>query len=273
MASGFTMGAARSAACALTVCAALFASGCATPPGEHGAATHEADPWEPLNRPIFEINRQLDRFVLEPAAIVYTAAVPILWRDALHGILVNMRLPVSIANALLQADRDRFARAFGRFAINTTFGVGGIIDVAGNAGLEHVDEDFGQTLAVWGMESGPYLMLPLFGPATVRDGAGRVVDVLFDPVSYMVAGSAGSLSGPPFMAVSAVDRRSRSLESFAEIERNTIDLYAAVRSAYLQRRRKQVFDGAPLSGEDPLPTALKGEYDGLFQIMLEDDFE
>lgn len=235
-------------------CALLLAA-CATPPVDDpiALAEYEAanDPLEPLNRQIFEVNLFLDRILLKPAAQAYVWLFPVELRDAIHNIITNADEPVNFANAVLQGDAGRAATAFGRLAINTTLGVGGMIDVATDLGLEPVEEDFGQTLAVWGVGSGPYLVLPIFGPATVRDGFGRVGDFFFDPLTYVLWNTDKDYIGPSILATTALDLRSRNLDTLDEIERTSVDFYATIRSLYQQRREDLINNGVSPDDEDP----------------------
>jgi len=228
---------------------------CATPPVDDpiALAEYEAanDPLEPLNRKVFEVNLFLDRILLKPAAQAYVWLFPIEFRDAVHNIITNADEPVNFANAVLQGDAGRAATAFGRLAINTTLGVGGMIDVASDLGLDPVEEDFGQTLAVWGLDSGPYLVLPLFGPATVRDGFGRVGDFFFDPLTYVLWNTDKDYIGPSILATTAFDLRSRNLDTLDEIERTSVDFYATIRSLYQQRRDDLINNGITPDDEDP----------------------
>ncbi len=240
---------------AALVAGALMLAACATPPEDDpiALAEYEAnnDPFEPINREIFDINLFLDRILLKPAAQAYVWLFPVEFRDAIHNILTNADEPVNFANAVLQGDAERAATAFGRLAINTTLGVGGMIDVASDLGLEPVEEDFGQTLAVWGIDSGPYLVLPIFGPATVRDGFGRVGDFFFDPLTYVLWNTDKDYIGPSILATTALDLRSRNLDTLDEIERTSVDFYATIRSLYQQRREDLINNGVTLEDEDP----------------------
>ena len=240
---------------AAVVAGLVVLAACATPPEDDpiALAEYEAnnDPFEPLNREIFDINLFFDRILLKPAAQAYVWLFPVEFRDAVHNILTNADEPVNFANAVLQGDAGRAATAFGRLAINTTLGVGGMIDVASDLGLEPIEEDFGQTLAVWGLDSGPYLVLPLFGPATVRDGFGRVGDFFFDPLTYVLWNTDKEYIGPSILATTALDLRSRNLDTLDEIERTSVDFYATIRSLYQQRREDLINNGVTPDDEDP----------------------
>jgi ABC-type transporter lipoprotein component MlaA len=149
-------------------------------------AQDENDPLEPVNRAVFQFNRVLDGLILEPAALMYRMATPAFVRDGVQNFLANLRTPVVLANDLLQGEFGRAEKTLGRFMLNTILGVGGLIDVGGRVGMpERHYEDFGQTLAVYGVGEGPYLMLPVLGPSNPRDAVGRVVDLLFDPLFFL----------------------------------------------------------------------------------------
>jgi phospholipid-binding lipoprotein MlaA len=239
----------------VALAAMLMVAACATPPVDDpiAMAEYEAanDPFEPINRQMFEVNLFLDRILLKPAAQAYVWLFPVELRDAVHNIITNADEPVNFANSVLQGDAARAGTALGRLAINTTLGIGGMIDVASDLGLEPVEEDFGQTLAVWGLESGPYLVLPLFGPATVRDGFGRVGDFFFDPLTYVLWNTDKEYIGPSILATTALDLRSRNLNTLDEIERTSIDFYATIRSLYQQRREDLINNGITPADEDP----------------------
>lgn len=196
------------------------------------ASPAESDPLEPLNRNIFAINDAVDTVLLEPAADTYRTLVPEGTRRAVRNLLRYIKTPVILANNLLQGDMDAASNTTQRFLINTiTLGLG---DPAENDGHEFKDTGFGETLAVWGVGEGFYLVLPLFGPSTARDGVGLGVDVAIDPTTY--AGGVTVIQS----GAKAVDGRSRFIDEFNDLERNSLDLYAAVRSFYLQNRRAEL---------------------------------
>ena len=206
------------------------------------AQDDENDPIEPVNRAMFQVNHFLDRLILKPVAILYRAATPEIVRDGVDNFLANLRTPVILANDLLQGDFQQGRLTLGRFMLNTILGVGGLIDVGGMVGMpERRGEDFGQTLAVYGVGSGPYLMLPLVGPSNPRDAVGRVVDFAFDPLFFLAptpvnAGRFGAQT---------VSTREHNIETFDELERSSLDLYAAVRTLARQLRANEIRNGAP----------------------------
>ena len=231
--------------CWLWLAAALL--GLALAPAPALAADGENDPIEPVNRAVFEFNHLLDGLLLEPAAIMYRAAAPQLVRDGVNNFLTNLRTPVVLANDLLQGEFGRAELTLGRFMLNTILGAGGLIDVAGWAGMPDPHyEDFGQTLAVYGVGDGPYLMLPLLGPSNPRDAFGRVVDLLFDPLFFLAP---TDVSYGRFGAES-VTFREQNIETIDELERSSLDLYAATRTLVRQLRANEIRNGAPAPIED-----------------------
>ncbi|MBL8700778.1 MAG: VacJ family lipoprotein [Alphaproteobacteria bacterium] len=228
----------RTLAAASTV---LAAAACTTPAPEGDSAAVN-DPIEPFNRYIFEVNRFGDEFFLKPVAVIYRGTVPSVARDSVSNAVANLRLPWTATNDVLQGEMGRAGRAAARFALNSTFGFLGLFDMAKDVGLPHHDEDFGQTLGVWGIPGDPYLVLPLFGPSSPRDTVGLVADNFLDPVTVVAKGGIGG-SGNAFTygrtAASVVSGRERTLEALAELERGA-DFYAAVRSAYRQRRAAEI---------------------------------
>ncbi len=241
MGSGGEIG--RRGWCAVLVAATLALAGCATTPpaGEESAAEDANDPLEPVNRGIFAFNRTVDGLVLKPAAQIYRGVVPQEGRTMVYNVLVNWSSPVVILNDLLQGDMDRATVTIGRFFLNTGFGFLGLFDVATAWGAEpgH-EEDFGQTLGFWGFGEGPYLMLPLFGPSNPRDAVGLVVDHFTDPLNYIILDETAELVRA---GVTAVDTRSRYLDQIDELERTSLDYYAAIRSLYRQRRSSDIHNG------------------------------
>lgn len=224
--------------------AALVAAGCATPPQDPEAlqAYKEAnDPLEPMNRALFDFNQGFDRNLLRPAATGYRDLFPDGFRSSVNNALHNLRSPVIFANDIMQGEAGRAAETLVRFAVNSVLGFAGLFDVAGGYGLERHNEDFGQTLAVWGFDEGFYLMLPVFGPSNPRDTVGLVVDGFIDPFGY-IAPFAFRFSRS---AVEGIDKRADVLETLDELERTSVDFYATIRSLYRQRREDEVRQGEP----------------------------
>ncbi|MBI4588237.1 MAG: VacJ family lipoprotein [Candidatus Rokubacteria bacterium] len=197
----------------------------------------EYDPWMPFNEGVFAFNRQFDRILLKPVATVWDRVLPDPVQRSLKNALDNLGMPRRVANNLLQGKGAGAVREVGRFLINSTVGVAGLFDVAKSAfGLQPGDEDAGQTLGVWGFRPGPYLILPILPPLTVRDGIGTAIDLALDPLSYVLpfAALAGMAGGK------GVNERSLTLDLFQSVEEGAVDLYSAVRNGYLQRRQKQM---------------------------------
>lgn len=195
------------------------------------------DPLEPVNRVFYKFNTTLDHLLLRPATTVYRGVVPEVGRRGIHRFLDNLASPVTFANSLLQGEVDNAVVTFWRFVLNTTLGFGGVYDFAAEAGLpKRRDEDFGQTLAVWGLESGPYLMLPLLGPSTLRDGPARAVDWVMNPFNHAL--SDGELVART--VGETIDFRNESYDIIDNIYETSLDPYASFRSLYLQRRKAEV---------------------------------
>ena len=216
--------------------------GCATTTNPDSLAQN--DPYEPTNRKIFEFNQSLDKSVARPVAVFYNHAVPEPVRDGVHNVLYNMDLPVTFANDVLQGEAARALQTFGRVTINTTLGVGGLIDVATHVGIPDHTEDFGQTLGTWGVGEGPYFVAPLLGPAPPRDLAGRVVDYGFDPFTYIRFDGYRTL-GYVRAGMGVLDLRARNVETLDDIERSSVDYYATQRSLYRQYRNSEIRNGKP----------------------------
>ena len=197
----------------------------------------EYDPWEPFNEKMFEFNRRLDRYFLKPVAKAYDTVVPDQVQTMIANGFDNIQFVPRMMNSLFQGKFDGAVREFGRFVFNSTVGIGGLFDVAKIEGIEKSREDFGQTLGFYGAPAGPYLILPFMEPLTVRDGIGKGVDGLMDPMSYFV----------PFIwtrlilkVEEIVNDRALNLELFQGFEESVIDMYSAVRHGYLKRREKLI---------------------------------
>jgi phospholipid-binding lipoprotein MlaA len=204
------------------------------------------DPFEGSNRFFFDVNQVLDDILLRPIAVVYREVLPDFARDSVRNFLNNLNAPVIFANDLLQGEGDRAGTTFLRFGINSTLGLGGLFDVAGEMGFDYHDEDFGQTLAVWGAGEGPYFYFPVMGPSNARDFTGFVVDRGFDPLTYVNWGDE-DLEYVPIArtALNVIDLRARNIETLDEIERTSVDYYASIRSLYRQSRADAIRNGAP----------------------------
>jgi len=241
--------------------AMVLTSGCAGPPTDPDAraAYDEAnDPWEPFNRYIFDVNYAMDQLFFRPIAGMYRTGVPEVVRDAIRNFLRNLRSPLILIHDLLQGELDRAGQTLQRFALNSTLGVAGFIDFADDVmGVTYHDEDFGQTLGVWGFQEGWYIMLPFYGPSNPRDTVGLVVDSFIDPVSIAM-----QLYGPEYgplarSVLTALDQRSRAIDALDEVERTSIDFYATIRSLYRQRRDDEIRQGRPTAS--PVAPTITGE--------------
>ncbi|HEX4301217.1 MAG TPA: VacJ family lipoprotein [Rhizomicrobium sp.] len=221
------------------LCAWLGA--CSTTPD----SIQQNDPFEPLNRQVFGLNHSLDDRVALPAATFYKSVTPPALREHLHYFLTNLHLPVTFANDVLQMHFERSGEAVGRFAVNSTLGVGGIFDVATEWGMPYHQEDFGQTMGYYGVGEGPYMVLPLTGPATPRDIAGSVVDGYLNPLGYVQWRHKNYYYSWPLRLLSLVDSRAQSVDALREIQRSSIDLYATTRSLYRQSRNAEIRNGEP----------------------------
>ncbi len=219
----------------------MLLAACATPPAGGDGFDEINDPLEPMNRVIFSFNQFVDGLIFKPLALMYRDILPPEIQDGIGGILETLRTPIVLANDLLQGDVDRAGETLSRFAVNATVGLGGIIDVATDMGLEGHNEDFGQTLAVWGSGEGMYLVLPLLGPSNPRDGIGMGVDTFLDPLSYY----ANTEQLVTRTVVRGVDERAGVIDALDEIERTSIDFYATMRSLYRQHRDDLIRNGSP----------------------------
>lgn len=211
----------------------------------------EAVPGDPLergNRAIFKFNDTLDAWLFEPLAKGWNFVVPPVAQEHLANFFENLRFPVIFVNSVLQAKPRRAGIAFGRFTMNTVFGVGGLLDPAAAAGLKPVDEDFGQTLGHWGIDGGPYLVLPLLGPSNPRDTIGMVADGSARVWPYF----ADSVVTYTATGVHLLNTRSLYLDILDDAKRESLDYYAAVRDAYLQRRDALIEDRSRDEGHDKL---------------------
>jgi phospholipid-binding lipoprotein MlaA len=223
----------------LLCCSALLLvlAGCATPPN---------DPLEPLNRKTFTFNQGVDRIVLKPIAKGYRRAIPQGGRDGIRNFLRNIHEPVVLVNNLLQGEFKRAGTTLGRFLANSTVGVAGVMDFASRHGLKRQTGDFGQTLYVWGVHEGPYLVLPLLGPSSPRDAIGISVDLFTNPVVYVTPRFKYKTSvSAAETVIGGIDERSRNIETLDEVQRETIDFYAALRSLYRQDRAADLRHGEP----------------------------
>ena len=201
-----------------------------------------SDPLEPVNRVVFAVNDGLDLVIIRPIATVYKAILPTFVRRGIGNFLSNVATPITLANDLLQGEWLRAENTMVRFMLNTTAGLGGLNDVAKHVGYERHTEDFGQTLAVYGVPSGPYIVLPILGPATPRHAVGRVVDTFANPWFWLLADEETIVRLTPG-AVSVVNARAESLESLDAIRETSPDYYVSIRSLYTQSREAEIRNG------------------------------
>jgi phospholipid-binding lipoprotein MlaA len=195
------------------------------------------DPLEPLNRGIFEFNDIVDKLILKPVAIVYSTVLPRPVQDGVSNVFGNLDDVFTGLNNVLQGKPERAGKDFGRVIVNTTLGIGGLFDVGAMMGLEKAQEDFGQTLGVWGVAPGPYLVLPVFGPSSVRDAVGTGLRIAADPRRHLPDAWEWPLFG-----INLVSTRAQGLRTDGLLETASFDRYGFARSSYLMRRESLVRD-------------------------------
>ena len=223
-------------ALALAACAML--AGCATP-------SNPQDPLEKFNRASFAFNDAVDRAALKPAATAYKKVLPGFAQTGVSNFFGNLSDAWSSVNNLLQGKGEAGMTDFTRFALNSTFGIAGLLDIASEAGLQKHNEDFGQTLGVWGVPSGPFLMLPILGPSTVRDTAALPADMAADIWSYKTPVNWRNIGA----GVRVIDKRASLLDASNLFEEAALDRYDFIRDGYMQRRESQVRDGESAPSE------------------------
>ncbi|MDD5031290.1 MAG: VacJ family lipoprotein [Rhodoferax sp.] len=229
----------------LAVATLVALAGCASGPN-----ANSRDPIEPLNRGVYQFNDAVDRTLVEPVATVYRDVLPSPVRTGVTNFFANLRDAWSGVNNALQIKPRETAESFLRFGVNTVFGFVGVLDIASEMRLERHTEDFGQTLGYWGIGAGPYLVLPLLGPSTLRDTAALSVDAqgnLLNQVSDVPARNTATV-------LNLLDRRSRLLDASKMLDQVALDPYTFTRDAFLQRRRSVVFDGNPPDESDDVTT-------------------
>jgi phospholipid-binding lipoprotein MlaA len=230
---------------AIVLATASLLAGCHTVPKDQ---QDPRDPFESVNRSIYKFNDRVDRAVLRPTARAYRTVVPQFVRNSVGNFFSNINDIKVVLNNTLQGKFTTAYADFGRVMINSTLGVVGLFDIASEAGIEKHNEDFGQTLGWYGMNDGPYIMLPLFGPSSVRDTIGFGVDYLTDPLTYVDPSAAqNTITGTRI-----IQRRAELLDA-SNVLKTTLDPYQFMRDAYLQRRRNLVYDGNPPPDKDDAP--------------------
>lgn len=225
----------RSLPVRVALAAAALLSGCA-----HTPADDPPDPLEPVNRAVYAFNEKADQYVLRPVAKGYDKVMPSFARTGIRNFFDNLFYPTVIINDLLQLKGQRLAQDFCRFVLNSTFGLGGFLDVATPGGLPLNDEDFGQTLGHWGVGEGWYLMLPLWGPSNNRDLIGQAADSVTSPLFYLEPDELVYALG----VAEKVDERAHLLKADRFLAQQ-LDRYVFVRTIYLQSRQAKVYDGHP----------------------------
>ena len=233
---------------------AVLMVGCASvPAGEQPSAR---DPWEPLNRSVFEFNEGLDAYVLKPVVTGYRFILPEFVRDGIYNVFSNYKDIYTALNNVLQGKPSYAFNDLMRVVVNTTMGLGGLIDLATPGGLEKHNEDFGQTLGVWGVPSGPYVVLPFFGPSSVRDTFGTVADIQTDYL-FQYIDDVGLRNG--ITALRVVNARNTYFEAGDLLDGAAIDKYSFMRDAYIQRREYQINEGR--EDEEPVMPPNKNPYE------------
>jgi len=252
----------------LAVVLAAFSIGCASTKKSAPAAAERnapqansngpGDPWEGFNRKMFWFNEKVDIHFLRPVAVGWDFVMPDIVQTGIRNVFTNVRFPITFANDLLQAKPLEASKELGRFVLNSTLGLGGMLDPATAIGLETNNEDFGQTLGYWGVPSGPYLVMPLLGPSNPRDLAGFAADSASQPYTYFLAWYVNLALG----TVNVVNTRARYIEEIDENRRTALDFYSFQRNAYVNFRENLVNDRAE---------SADAETDGLYYFEDEDD--
>jgi phospholipid-binding lipoprotein MlaA len=232
----------------------LALAGCASGP------VNPRDPFEPFNRQALQFNEKVDSMVLKPVATAYRAGIPPIVRTGVSNFFGNLSDGWSFVNSALQFKFQNAAENFMRLNVNTFFGLGGILDIASDLNIERHREDFGQTLGHWGVPAGPYIMLPLLGPSTLRDSLALTIDRKGDPVYYV----SPSHDFYELYVLRAVNTRSNSLRVGTVLEEAALDKYTFIRDVYLQKRRAEIFGSDPADipvdgSAEPLPPPGRGQ--------------
>jgi phospholipid-binding lipoprotein MlaA len=213
------------------------------------------DPLEPLNRGILTFNQQVDRWVLDPITRVYRFVLPDLAKRSVQRFLANLNSPGVTINDMLQCEFSDAGITVWRFAINSTFGIGGLFDPAHYLGVEGHTSDFDQTLAIYRVPSGPFLLLPVFGPTTARGVFGTIVDIAMRPTTYLIAGADQFVFTVIHGGGSGLATREASMDALKDLEETSVDYYAALRNAYYQKRMSEIWsrrDTPLIGGGDPV---------------------
>ena len=236
----------RPAVLLLLLAAAAPLGACATrPPADDPDAVAEFrqnnDPAEPFNRAMFSVHQGIDRVVLRPVAVGYRNVVPRPVRTGIRNVLGNLRTPVILVNDMLQGEPRRAGDTLGRFVINSTLGLGGIFDVSESwFGVRGHSEDYGQTLATWGIGEGPYLFIPVLGPSNPRDLGGFGMGIASDPLTWVGQGTVVDVLAGTRAGATVVDTRESLIEPIDVVNQTSLDPYSTLRSAYRQRRNAEI---------------------------------
>lgn len=226
--------------------------------GGCASTNNPRDPIEPVNRVVYQFNDGLDNLLLKPFATIYRGVIPQFARTGVTNFFGNLYDILTALNNLLQGKLGTALSDVGRFAVNSTVGILGLIDVGTRIGLEKHNEDFGQTLGYWGIGAGPYLVLPLMGPSSARDAVGRFVDTQLDPVRWIWRNDVTTRNS--LWALMLINTRANLLDSTKILEEAALDPYEFQRDAYLQRRRALVYDGnPPPTPEEDFPEDVKAK--------------
>jgi phospholipid-binding lipoprotein MlaA len=245
--------------------AALFVGGCSS---TDTGATEVWDPAEGVNRMVFSLNRVVDMIAIRPVAVLYRDWVPKPAQDGLHNVIANLNEPVTAINEVVQGKPSRAATTMSRFLVNSTLGIAGLFDVATKLGMTKTEQGFGNTIGYYaGVEpenGGFYMMLPVIGPSNARDGVGLAIDASVDPfniVTFAISNNVGWIAGAARYGADAIDTRSRTMFALDDLEKNSVDYYAALRSAYTQQRADKIRE---LRGK----TGSRGELDRRDNVAL-----
>jgi len=217
----------------------LALAGCAATPPSPGSAN---DPYEQTNRDMLKFNAKIDKYFVIPTVGLYFILVPEGGRRGVHNFLGNLALPTIFVNDMLQGEVSRAGKSMWRLVINSTVGVGGFFDQASKIGISGHGEDFGQTLAVWGVDEGPFLILPFFGPSNPRDATGLAVDIAMDPTNQIhFKQHIWWAAGREYFTL--LDLRAQTYQTVQGIQRSSVDYYSSLRSLYRQLRNEQIRNG------------------------------
>ena len=229
---------------------ALSLGACSTT-NDSADASDVYDPMEGYNRAVFAFNDAVDTVFLEPIAMGYRFITPQPVRTGVRNFLRNLKSPMQVVNQTLQGDISGAGADVARFAVNSTVGVLGLVDVGAMIGLPYEQEDFGQTLAVWGVGHGPYVVLPIMGPSSFRDATGLLVDSYADPLRLYLYNTHQEEWHYARLGLTAISTREDLLDLLDDLQRNSFDYYAAMRSTYMQRREALVNDQDPELATSP----------------------